>query len=61
MSVLEDKLREVLCGDEAEAFAAFCTLREAVRYADRYDAFARGFRLGMRLAVEGFWQAEEDA
>ena len=29
------------------------------RYADRYDAFARGFRLGTRLAVEGLWQPEE--
>ena len=27
--------------------------------ADRYDAFARGFRLGTRLAVEGLWQPEE--
>ena len=31
------------------------------RYADRYDAFARGFRLGARLAVEGLWQPEEGA
>ncbi len=41
--------------------AAFCALREAVWYADRYDAFARGFRLGTRLAAEGLWQPEEGA
>ena len=29
------------------------------RYADRYDAFVRGFRLGTRLAVEGLWQPEK--
>ena len=61
MSAAEDELRRALRGDEAKAFATFCAMREAVWYADRYDAFTRGFRLGMRLTVEGLWRPEEEA
>ncbi len=60
MSAAEDELRRALRGEEAKAFATFCALREAVWYADRYDAFTRGFRLGMRLTVEGLWRPEEE-
>ena len=42
MSAAEDALRRALRGDEAKALATICGLREAVWYADRYDAFTRG-------------------
>ena len=52
----EDKLNSMLEGREKETFEKFCEAKDEVVNYNEEDAFVTGFRLGVRIIIESFYE-----